>query len=398
MNSREKILAIGVGIIVSLFVGNYFYKSIQKGFSDKKQKIEDLNKRKQEQELEQMAGVVAAQKLNAVVPRSLPSLQEAARADYREWLIQIADSVYLQDPTPKWISESKDSVKGETYRLHKFMLTGTGTIETATELLYAFYSKDYLHRINDLELSPITSGKDPNLMSITLKCEVLSLNMASEKQKPPTEHSRRLTKSLDDYYATIVDRNIFAPLNNPPKLAAKKSLDAIVGMRLEHAIEAKDPDPNQYVSHRLLGEPQRGMTIDKETGKLTWTPREAGEVEFEVEVWDSGIPAKASVQLVSIKVKEPPKPAPTPKNFDVASQAAVTAFIVGRKGPEAWVYSKTDDKKYYLHKGDPLKLGSVEGKVIEIGANYMELETEGKRWTVGLDESLADAYSRGISD
>jgi hypothetical protein len=37
-------------------------------------------------------------------------------------------------------------------------------------------------------------------------------------------------------------------------------------------------------------------------------------------------------------------------------------------------------------------VGEEAGRAV--GANYMELETEGKRWTVGLDENLADAYRR----
>jgi hypothetical protein len=397
MNSREKLLAAGVGVVVSLFVGRSFLVSVQNGFNEKRNKIEELKKKKQDQALEITAGAIASQKLLAVVPRSLPKSKEIAKSDYREWIIKVADDCYLQDPLPKWTGESKDSLKGEAYTLYKFQLTGTGTIETATELLYAFYEKDYLHRITRLDLRPITGGKDPNQMSIAIDGEVMSMAMAPEKQNPPDTTSRRVGKSLDDYYETIVDRNIFSPPNAPPQLASKKSVDATVGLRLEHSIDAKEPDTNQYLKYRLI-EPVPGMSIDEQSGKFSWTPREIGEFQAEVEVWDSGIPAKSNVQLISIKVKEPSKPAPPPKNFDIASQATVTAFIGGKSGPEAWVYSKTDEKKYYLHQGEALKLGSVEGKVLNIGINYMELETDGKRWVVGLDESLADAYSRGMKD
>jgi hypothetical protein len=68
------------------------------------------------------------------------------------------------------------------------------------------------------------------------------------------------------------------------------------------------------------------------------------------------------------------------------------------KGPQAWIRSKTEDKTLFLREGENLKLGDIQGKVISIGANFIELETEGKRWTVGLDEPLADAYKRGLED
>ena len=84
--------------------------------------------------------------------------------------------------------------------------------------------------------------------------------------------------------------------------------------------------------------------------------------------------------------------------MDVASQAEVSALVAGRDGPEAWVRSKLEGKTIYLKKGDKLTLGSVVGTVIAVGANYMELETDGQKWTVGLDESLADAFRRLKAD
>ena len=49
MNQREKYLAMGVGLVASLFVGQYVVNSVQKGYADKLQKIDELNKKKQDQ-------------------------------------------------------------------------------------------------------------------------------------------------------------------------------------------------------------------------------------------------------------------------------------------------------------------------------------------------------------
>ncbi|MFM2217827.1 MAG: hypothetical protein RL240_2145, partial [Planctomycetota bacterium] len=140
------------------------------------------------------------------------------------------------------------------------------------------------------------------------------------------------------------------------------------------------------------------MQLDPDTGKLTWTSTELGDFQVSVRATDTGIPAKSSVQLISIKVGEPPPPAKKPKEFDVAAQAFISALVSDGKGPQAWIRSKTEDKTLFLREGENLKLGDVQGKVISIGANFIELETEGKRWTVGLDEPLADAYKRGLED
>jgi hypothetical protein len=148
----------------------------------------------------------------------------------------------------------------------------------------------------------------------------------------------------------------------------------------------------------LVGEAPKGLTVDPDTGKLNWSSNELGEFKVNLKATDSGLPPKSSTQLLTINVKELPPPAKEPVMFDVASQSVVTALLVGKNGPEAWVHSKTDDKKFYLHKGDQLKLGGIEGKVVDIGLNYVEFETESRRWVVGQDESIADAFNRGQID
>ena len=282
--------------------------------------------------------------------------------------------------------------------MFKFKLSGTGTIENATQLLYGFYAKDYLHRIVQFSFRPIAGSTEPDQLNISLECEVLALGIAKEKQEPPKAVSNRVVKSLDEYKQTILGRNLFGPTNQPPKLEPKKSLEAKVGLRLEHTVEAKDTDPKQRVFYELVGEVPKGLLIDKDSGKLTWSSNELGEYQVNVQATDNGIPRKSSLQSLTIKVNPLPLVPPPPVQFDVASQAMITALIFGGDAPEAWIQSKTESKTYKLRKGDQLKLGGVQGVVKEVGANYVEIETGGRRWLVGLDESLAEAYSRSIVD
>lgn len=394
MNQREKYLAMGVGLVASLFVGQYVVNSVQKGYADKLQKIDELNKKKQDQDLQITAGVIASQKLVAVVGRSLPKLEEKARADYMEWLIDLGESANLREPTPSLVGDQKD--RDGAYHLFKFQLSGSGTIENATKLLHDFYTKDYLHRITRFNLAPVTG--QPDQLAISMDCEAIALGTAKEKQPAPQQQSARIVKSLEEYKKTIVERNMFSPTNQPPTLEPTKVVEAKIGLPLDHTVEAKDPDATHKIKYELVGDAPKGLTVDPDTGKLTWSSNELGEFKVNLKATDSGLPPKSSTQLLTINVKEPPPPAKEPVKFDVASQSVVTALIVGKNGPEAWVHSKTDDKKFYLHKGDQLKLGGIEGKVMDVGANYVEFETESRRWVVGLDESIADAFNRGQID
>ena len=392
MNSREKILAAGVGVIATLFVGRSFVSSIQDGFEKKTQLIESLEKKKSDQEFQITAGNVASKKLNSLVNKSLPRIEETARADYQRWLITLGDESQLKTPSPLCAGEVNE--KDSPYQVIKFNLKGTGTIETAAQLLYGFYAKDYLHRISKFDMSPLPNSAEPDQLNISLDCEVLALKMAKDKQDPPTGISNRVAKSLEEYKQPILERNLFAPTNQPPQLEAKKSIEAKIGLRLEHTVEAKESDPNQRVTYELVGDIPKGLQIESDSGKMTWTSNELGEYQVNVQATDNGIPKRSAKQLLTVKVSPLPPVPPAPIQFDVASQAMVTALIVGLNGPEAWILSKTESKTYKLVKGDQLKLGGVNGLVKEVGANYVELETEGRRWLVGLDETLADAYSR----
>jgi len=395
LSRREKILAALVGLVVILFVGNYFWNTIRKGLETKEDLITSLQKEKEDKTFQITAGTIAKAKLNRLLPSSLPSNEERAQAEYMAWLIDIADQVGLVDPQPRVLGSVPE---GDLYQTLKFQLSGTGTVENATQLLYAFQSKDYLHRVLRFDMRPITNSKVPNRMTIALDCEALALKAARPDQPAPGNNSPRVKKSLEEYQAAITGRNIFSPTNQPPQLAASRRFDATIGIRLDVGVEAQEVDPGQTLTYAIEGEAPKGMQIDPNTGKLTWTSTELGDFKVAVRASDSGIPSRSSVQMISIRVAEPPPPTKEPPKFDVASQAFLTALISDTRGPLAWVRSKTEGKTFQLRKGDDLKLGDVVGKVIDVRPDFVELETEGKRWTVGLDESIADAFKKSMDD
>lgn len=184
LSQRERILAGGVGLVLLLFVGNYFWESIRKGFDSKNNEILNLTKQRDDQKLQVTAGAIAKSKLNRLVSQSLPSNEEKARAQYLEWLIKLADECELIDPLPKSMG---DSVEKDLYQSFRFQLSGTGTIENATKLLHAFHAKDYLHRVLRFDMQPLPNSKIPNQLKIALDCEVLALKNAKPEQPAPAE-------------------------------------------------------------------------------------------------------------------------------------------------------------------------------------------------------------------
>jgi hypothetical protein len=395
MTQREKILAAAVAGVVLLFAGQMVWSNIQAGFAAKEGTIEALKKKKSDQDLASRQGIVSTQRLAKVQPRSASKKEEFARATYQGWLIDLAKQTELEDFSELSLGGTADKDGFHTY---KFQLRGNGNLQHVTRLLHAYYTKPFLHRITRLDVRPASNQKDTGRLVITLESEVMSLPTSKDLQPVLKSDSSLLVKSLEDYEQSILNRNLLASENQPPRMAPSKTVEATKGLRVEYTVEAKDTNPNQSVNFAIEGEAPKGLTVDSKSGKVNWTGNEIGDYSFTIVATDSGIPVKSSKQLVTVKVKEPPPPEkPLPK-FDIASQAKLTGLVSGREGPEGWVISKTEGKTLRLREGDELKLGDIVGKIVKIGATYMEVETDGKRWTIGTEESVADAFKRGQID
>lgn len=391
MTPRERILSIGVGAALAIAVGSYILNGIREGFKTKQARVEQLESELLKRESSISDGLLDRKRLQMVAERSLPSDGENAQSDYTEWLIDLVDQSGIT--SPKWSFNNKSIPEKGVYKKYLFTVSGSGTIENLNKLLYHFYSKDYLHRITSMKISPVLNA--PYQLTMQMTGEVLALDAASAKQAPPDWTSPRVKKTLDEYKLALTQRNIFSPSNHVPDWPERTSVTAPRGTAFSYTPSARDRDPGQSISYDVVGKVPDGMRISN--GSISWLPEANGTYEVELLATDNGIPQGWSTQKLVIEVVDPvkpPDPPPAPPKFDVASQAEVSALVAGRNGPEAWVRSKLEGKTFYLKVGDELNLGEVHGKVVSVGANYMEVETEGKRWTVGLDESLADAFKR----
>ncbi len=392
MTKREKILALGVAIVVVALLAQFGINRVRAGFKLKMNRITALSDEVTKKQKIVSDGFLAKQKMEAIAKKSLPKNSERAIARYREWLDQMINDSGIQSPQNLFI---KSAVEKNLYDAHHFQISGKGTLPQIVQLIYRFYEKDYLHRIRSMKISP-ERGQAYQL-ALVMEMDALSLDSASPTQPEPKEKSNRVALALDDYRDRIVSRNLFSPANHPPALQKTVAVQVAKDSSLDFQASASDPDAGQKVQYELQGDAPKGLSIDKSTGKLIWLPKELGEYNVTLLAKDDGIPSQMSMQTVSIKVIEPPPPIETkePPKFDVASQSFVNAFLTGSKGqPEVWIRSNTEDKTFQLKIGDDLNLGGVVGKVTAIGATYAEFETEGKRWIVGMDESLADAFRR----
>ena len=88
------------------------------------------------------------------------------------------------------------------------------TLEKLTAFLHAFYARNYLHRIQQISITPGNDGKSMDLM-LSVDAVVLE-DAASKDALPEGEPARRELPPLKDYVSVIAGRNLFAVYQPPP--------------------------------------------------------------------------------------------------------------------------------------------------------------------------------------
>ncbi len=403
MTQRERFLAMGVGVVVGLFGVQYVVNSIRTSLQEKQDLVDAARAESDNMNRIATSGTIAARKLDQLRLKSLPTNREALVLQYNSWLTQCALDAGIVDikittPTGAASSSSLKVAKDPPYKAYKFSLTGECNTEQWLDFMARYYDADYLHSIQNLKVSmPGT-----NWNKISLDSVVLSLKGADAAQKPTGKSSGRLAMSADDYKQIILSRNPFSPPNNPPSLAFTNDDEAAFdkvarGSRFERILKPTDFENHDVKLEIVDGAPE-GLRLSGKT--ISWTPSENGKYEFTIRATDSGLPSASREEKIVLTVVDPPKPQeppPAPPKFDVATQAFVSAMLSGREGPEVWIRSRTEGKTLNLLEGADFEIGSIKAKVVGIKLNedLIELETDGLRWTIGMDTSLADAYAKG---
>jgi hypothetical protein len=380
--------AIIVGFVAVVIVGFFAYSWIAGQFSRRNSEITRLTEEIKKFDRTANLGRAAARKISQYEERSLPAKPEVARTGYQTWLVNEMEAAELIEPDMRLVT----SVGGEKdlFVKQSFQIDANGTLPQVVELLHAFYSVDWLHRITRLTLRPV---KDSKLLDITIHIETLSLRKASNTTDKlvPRPSNRLLLASRDAYYDAIVGRNVFGTRNNPPTISANGSQDVFLGRGTDLNFKWTDPDPFDQVYFNLVESANTDAKLDPITGTFTWTPKEPGNYEFVIEGTDDGFPAKVSNrEKIVINVREQSK-APPPAIFDFAKFTVLTALLDVDGQGEIWLHVRPTGQMVTLHQGDQFEIGSVKGTVAQIGEYDFSFDFEGKRRKLGKGDVLEQA-------
>lgn len=384
MNKRERMLVIAVS---GLFLAVGLQYGLSKYRAAKQRRDVQISSLQQQLTLaqeRQLMGEEAMARMGDLQTRSLPSDLELARSEYSSLLTEMGTAAGLNDLRVSFMNRTPS---GDLYDRFHFQVSGTGDLEELVWMLHAFHSKDYLHRISSLSVTPAT-GK--NTLSIGMDIEALALSTAPPDLQPPPGPSPAVDPAVEAYKDVILNRNFFAPPNRAPEFAAKASVEAVLGEDFSYVAEFSDPD-GHLVQYTLVSDSPEGVEIDDQSGRLRLKPERVGKIELTVRATDQGLPARSSEQTLVINVVDPPQgPKPKPE-FDEASQTTLTAVVQSRGDWTAWLTPRTKGESIPVRQGDDFEIGSLHGTVVEVHHRGVVLEVDGRQFTLRPGGNLGEA-------
>ena len=103
-----------------------------------------------------------------------------------------------------------------------------------------------MHRISRLTIKPLATSKQ---LDISMTVEAISVTGAPNREvldEPPADRLARA--DVEEYVNAIIQRNFFAPANQPPKVAASTSQAGNLNTPLTFRLQGTDPesDPLKY--------------------------------------------------------------------------------------------------------------------------------------------------------
>jgi hypothetical protein len=215
MQQRERILALSLGGIVAVLGLYWAFGKYQSMFAVRKSNLTTARQDVEKKEKNLTVAKNAQDRRKALEKRSLPANKELAQSLYQQWLFAIVDDAELNDATVTPTPAQKTS---KAYDAFMFNISGLGSIDQVTRLLYEFYSAGHLHQIKRLVILPA----DPGMLSLNLTVEALMLPGADRKDVLTKESGNHLAlASYSDYQKAIGARNVFAEYA-PPKATPER--------------------------------------------------------------------------------------------------------------------------------------------------------------------------------
>ncbi len=393
MTPRERILAILVGGLVVLGLGQWGFSKYKTAIETRRNRYQSLQDQLVQFNEQRNQGALADRQMGEYLVRSVSSDPERARSDYQSWLFDVVKQNQIENA--KLTASDRTSNVGDLYKQLSFTVTGQAGMPEIIGLIHQIQAKDYLHRIRGLDIKP---ARENDSFNVNLSIDVASLNNAPVDATPPESDSWRVNPNRVAYTEPILNRNLFEPPNQPPTYAGERTLEAARGRSEAFPLAFKDADEHG-LSFDLVDPPQ-SVSIDPRSGTLRVQSEELTEFDVTVRVTDDGYPRRSVEETLLVKVVDPPPEEPKVMElaYDDAKQTYLTGLVQGANDWTAWMNVRTRGKTLKLRVGDEFEIGSVRGVVESIDADHVQLKVADKLVTLSSGSALKAAVDQTAVD
>lgn len=171
--------------------------------------------------------------------------------------------------------------------------------------------------------------------------------------------------------------------NQPPQLDTPSTASVWLGRPWQLTAAVTDPDlPNDTLKFSLGGNVPQGLTINAQTGVLSWSPpaeTDLGEFAVEVTVTDAGQPAASDTGTITLQL---------------ADDSALYTYLVGTVQvngvPEAWLYDRSSNRRTTVRTGDQVQVADIVGTVRRIEDEWVEIESAGQTYRLDFNRNLRE--------
>ncbi len=205
MNSREKLLVVGVGIVAVFWTATTGVSTFRDVRAKNYRMLKSVKKELARAEKSDARGREAQKRIYAWAKQSLPTDLDVAKSLYEDWLREqlIESGLYVTE-----LNDKSSGGGNKRFQEISFLVSAEGSLAQLSDFLYRFYRAGHLHRVSEANLTP---SKEGGTLVISLTIDALSLEDCKRTDRLSERLSNTPLPPLEEVSAAIVSRNIFAP-------------------------------------------------------------------------------------------------------------------------------------------------------------------------------------------
>ncbi|HWB10502.1 MAG TPA: hypothetical protein VG826_14835 [Pirellulales bacterium] len=368
LNRRERTLAWGAGLALSVVAVQLSYNYVQALFDERATQIESLEREIADKNTAILRGKKAGKKLADWQHRSLPTDLVLARSLYKNWLAGLVERTRLARAD---VTLGADLPKPGIYVKVPVSVRGQGTIEQVVQFLFDFYQADHLHYIRQMTLTPLTSNNAPPVLG---DGQAGQPGGGAAAEGPAGGPGR------------FPGRGGSGGRGGPGGFAGRGGMGGPAGFgggaggfggfgrggprmdgpkyELVLAIEALS----------LPGGDRRDQLSDAKSDRLAYTDAEA--------------------YRKTIAERNFFSPYQAPIESDPAADTYITAVVKKAGKYQVWINLRSSGKTLKLSEGESFDLGKDKATVSKIDSHKVEIEAAGRRREIALGSNLSEQRGR----